>query len=255
MKLLNARNPRLPVLAALAFLAPAMSANAEVLVSRYNVSMEGIPAGEATLHISYDAKRYEVKVSADVGTILNSTKIEGKATGSRSGAAITPEHFHMVVSGGEEGTIDVNFKGDGEGDTQINSRLRGVFDPLSAMLNTSLKPQATSTSPCSNVLPVFTGRARFDLSLRPAPAAPKEASVSDSPFIPQAMASAAKEHPVITCEADYAVMPGEPFQKIGMQISFTKVAKPKFWLVERITLPTNKGVVTIERIETSISGS
>jgi hypothetical protein len=69
------------------------------------------------------------------------------------------------------------------------------------------------------------------------------------------MAAAPKEHPVIVCEADYAAMPGEPFQKIGMEISFTKVAKPKFWLVERLSLPTNKGVITIERAETSISGT
>jgi hypothetical protein len=33
-----------------------------------------------------------------------------------------------------------------------------------------------------------------------------------------------------------------------------RVAKPHFWLVERVTLPTPKGEVSIERSDTSISG-
>ena len=251
---------RLPCLAALllAFLTPALSAKAEGLISRYNVALNGIPAGEATLNTTFDAKHNEVKVSADVGTVNDSTKIKGTATGARAGATITPERFQMAVSGGEEGTIDINFKGDSDGDAQINPRLRGVFDPLSALLATSLKPQtATATNPCNNLLlPIFTGRARFDLSLHPktGPTAQQE-EAADSPFIPKANAEPKKEHTIVACEADYAAMPGEPFQKIELEITFTKVAKPKFWLVERISLPTNKGTVTIERAETSISGS
>jgi Protein of unknown function (DUF3108) len=260
MKSFFVQVPRLPFLTTLllAFLVPAVSAKAEVLISRYNVSVNGIPAGEATLHTTYDAKRYEIKVSADVGTVLESTKIQGTAVGARAGAAITPERFQMVVSGGEEGTIDINFKGDTDGDTQINPRLRGVFDPLSALLATSLKPQTASGNPCNHVLPIFTGRARFDLNLHPKAGGgvTVKDDESDSPFIPKANAEPKKERTtIVACDADYAAMPGEPFQKIDLEIAFTKVAKPKFWLVERVSLPTNKGTVTIERAETSISGS
>ena len=46
-------------------------------------------------------------------------------------------------------------------------RLRGIFDPLSALLATSLKPLSPSGTPCNHVLPIFTGRARFDLKLHP----------------------------------------------------------------------------------------
>jgi hypothetical protein len=265
MKLSNLSVLRLPALATL-LLAPALSAQAEVLVSRYNVSLNGIPAGDATLHTTFDAKHYEIKLSADVGTVLESTKIQGVATGERAGAAITPEHFQLAVSGGETGTVEVNFKGDAEGDVQINSRLRGVFDPLSAVLAASLKPQTAGANPCGNsVMPIFTGRARFDLSLHPKPYSEAQKEASDSPFMPKgdsdsdapkaAKAKDPKERSIVACEADYAAMPGEPFQKIGMEIVFSKMAKPKFWLVERITLPTNKGTVIIERQETSTSAT
>ncbi len=231
---------RVPCLAAilLASLAPALSANAEVLVSRYNVSFGGIPAGEAILHTSFDAKHYEVAVSADVGTVLESTKIQGTASGARAGAKLTPERFQLALSGGEQGTIDVNFKGEDGSETTINPRLRGVFDPLSALLATSLKPQSASGNPCNHVLPIFTGRARFDLSLHQKPGD-----------------DAQKAHDIVVCEADYAAIPGEPFQKIELEIIFSKVSKPKFWLVERLSFPTDKGTVTIERAGTSISGS
>ena len=129
-------------------------------------------------------------------------------------------------------------KGRTASDTTINPRLRGVFDPLSALLATSLKPQSASGNPCNHVLPIFTGRARFDLSLHQKPGD-----------------DAQKAHDIVVCEADYAAIPGEPFQKIELEITFSKVSKPKFWLVERISLPTDKGTVTIERAATSISGS
>ena len=66
---------------------------------------------------------------------------------------------------------------------------------------------------------------------------------------------AQKAHDIVVCEADYAAIPGEPFQKIELEIIFSKVSKPKFWLVERLSFPTDKGTVTIERAGTSISGS
>lgn len=240
MKLNVKRNPALPRIGAilLASFVLSTSAGAEVLVSRYTVNVGGIPAGDAVLQTTYDAKHYEVAVSADVGTIFDSTKIQGTASGARAGVKLTPERFQLALTGGEQGTIDVNFKGEGGSEETINTRLRGVFDPLSAMLATSLKPHSPSSNPCNHVLPIFTGRARFDLKLHPKPVEEgREASK------------------YVVCEADYAAIPGQAFQKVEIEIIFSKMAKPKFWLVERLSLPTNKGTVVIERAETSVKGS
>ncbi len=214
------------------------SARAEVVVSRYAVTLAGIPTGEVILQTKYNAKQYEVAVSADVGTILDSTKIKGTASGTRAGVKLTPERFQLVLSGGEEGTIDVNFKGTGGTDATVNPRLRGVLDPLSALLLTSLKPLSSAGNPCNHMLPIFTGRARFDLGLHPKAADEEQ-----------------KKSPIVLCEADYAATPGQPPEKLDWEIAFTKVPKPHFWLLEHIALPTGKGTVSIDRAETSISGS
>jgi hypothetical protein len=235
-------NPRskyvLPVFGTvlLASLALSLSAGAETLVSRYTVNVSGIPAGEAILQTTYSAKHYNIDVSADVGTIFDSTKIQGTASGARAGVKLTPERFQLSMTGGEQGIIDVHFKGDGGTEETINTRLQGVFDPLSAMLATSLKPHSPSSNPCNHVLPIFTGKARFDLKLR------QKRGDEDQPAY-------------VFCEVDYAPIPGQEFQKIEFELVFKKVTKPKFWLVERIQLPTNKGMVTIERAETSLKGS
>jgi hypothetical protein len=236
-------NPRskfiLPVFGTvlLSSLALFSSAEAETLVSRYTVNVSGIPAGDAVVQTTYSAKRYNIDVSADVGTIFESTKIQGTASGARAGVKLTPERFQLAMSGGEQGIIDVHFKGDGGSEETINTRLQGVFDPLSAMLATSLKPHSPSSNPCNHVLPIFTGKARFDLKLR------------------QKQVDEEHSAAYVFCEVDYAPIPGQEFQKIEFEIVFKKVTKPKFWLVERIQLPTNKGQVTIERAETSLKGS
>jgi len=213
-------------------------ARADVVVSRYAVTLSGLPTGEVILQAKFSAKQYEVAVSADVGTVLDSTKIQGAASGSRAGVKLTPERFQLVLSGGEQGTIDVNFKGPGATDATINPRLKGVLDPLSAILLTSLKPFSPAGNPCNHVLPIFTGKARFDLSLRPKPA------------------DVAQQKPaIVVCQADYAAIPGQPPEKLDWEIAFTKLAKPHFWLLEHVALPTSKGTVSIDRAETSISGS
>ncbi|MFY9643164.1 MAG: DUF3108 domain-containing protein [Rhodomicrobium sp.] len=222
----------------LAALSVCWGVRAEVVVSRYAVTLSGIPTGEVILQTKYNAKQYEVAVWADVGTILDSTKIKGLASGARAGVKLTPERFQLVLSGGEEGTIDVNFKGSGGTDATINPRLKGVFDPLSALLLTSLKPLSPAGNPCNHLLPIFTGRSRFDLSLHPKPAGEEQ-----------------KKSPIVICEADYAATPGQPPEKLNWEIAFTKVPKPHFWLLEHIALPTAKGTVSIDRAETTISGT
>jgi hypothetical protein len=224
----------------LTFLALGLTARAEVLVSRYVVSIDSLRIGDAVLRTTLDAKHYKVGVSADVGTLLASTQIQGEASGARSGAKLTPEHFQIVMSGSEQGTIEVNFANSAEAAADGAARLRGVFDPLSALLVASLKPSSPSKHPCNIVLPIFTGRQRLELKLRPKPAG-----------------SSPGETTRIFCQASAfdPLAAGIEQRNFDWEIIFTKVAKPHFWLVEYISLPTEKGILTIVRAETSISGS
>jgi len=100
---------KITLAAVLALLPFCVTASAEVLISRYVVNLDGLRVGDAILRTDLDAKRYKVGVSADVGLFLVSTQIAGEASGARSDVKLTPEHFQITLSGGDEETIEVDF--------------------------------------------------------------------------------------------------------------------------------------------------
>jgi hypothetical protein len=223
---------KLTLAAILVVLPPCASASAEVLVSRYVVNLDGLHVGDATLRTDLDAKRYKVGVSADVGLFLISTQIEGEASGTRTDVKLTPEHFRIALTGGDEETIEFDFATSPEAAANGAVRLRGVFDPLSALLAASLRPSSASSHLCPATLPIFTGHDRLDLNLRPKPAGPAQ-----------------KEPALIRCDASLSQPPaGGPVQhKLDLEIAFMKTATPDYWRVERVALQTKQGLVTIER--------
>jgi Protein of unknown function (DUF3108) len=226
--------------AVLAFLPFSVSANAEALVSRYVVNLDGLHVGDATFRTDLDAKRYKVGISADIGLFLVSTQIEGEASGTRSDVKLTPEHFQIALSGGDEETIEFDFATSPEAAANGAVRLRSVFDPLSALLAISLKPSSAPKHLCDTVLPIFTGHDRLDLNLRPKPAG-----------------SAQKEAALTRCDATLsqpsAAGPGP--HKLDLEIAFMKTATPDFWRVERVALQTKQGLITIERSDNAPASS
>jgi hypothetical protein len=231
---------KITLAALLTFLPLYVSASAEVLVSRYVVSLDGLHVGDATLRTDLDAKRYKVGVSADVGMFLVSTQIEGEASGARSDVKLTPEHFQIALSGGDQETIEFDFATSPEAAANGAVRLRGVFDPLSALLAASLKPSSAPNHLCSSVLPIFTGRDRLDLNLRPKPAG-----------------LAQKEPALVRCDATLSQpsAAGAVQPKLDLEIAFMKTATPDFWQVERVALQTKQGLITIERADSRPSSS
>jgi hypothetical protein len=213
-------------------------ANAESVVSRYAVNLDGARVGDATLHTDLDAKSYKVHVSAEIGALLISTQIKGHASGARSGAKLTPEHFQIVSSGSDEDAMEVDFAKTAGASPEGAERLRGVFDPLSALLAASYKPQSRADHPCNSVLPIFTGRESFVLELQPMPAGPEQTAPALMP-----------------CQATLSQLlgGGTRLRQFKWKIAFTQSAKPHFWLVERVSLPTENGTLTIDRTETSMS--
>ncbi|MGO9173256.1 MAG: DUF3108 domain-containing protein [Rhodomicrobium sp.] len=226
------RRATITILSSLAaFLALSSGASAEVVVSRYVVSLAGVRVGDAILHTTLSAKRYKVTVSADVGVLLHNTKIQGEALGSRAGAKLTPEHFRMDASGSEEGSVDTHFAGAAAKGAKVPPQLQGVFDPLSALLVASLRPVSPPAHPCHSVLPILMGRARFNLRLQPKPATEAPATM-------------------VICQAHDTGR-----QAPAMEIAFMRLLKPQFWLVEHLSFETPNGTMTIGRVETAVSQS
>jgi hypothetical protein len=228
------------ILVSPAFMPP--QASADVLASRYAVNLSGVRIGEAIVRATLDPKAYKVTVSADVGPLLNNTKVEGEASGLRAGVKLTPGHYHLVTSDGQDSTID--FKAQAAKGEKMNPLLRGVLDPLSALLGASLRPASAVGAPCDNVLPVLMSRNRFEVSLRPMTEGAEE-----------------RDPRLVMCQVRFAVTAkaeganAATVENVLWEVGFQKLQKPNFWLVEQLSLPTDMGTVTIERVETAISGS
>jgi hypothetical protein len=230
---------RLAFSALVASVAFCAQAQAELLVSRYAVTLGGVRMGEAILHATIEAKRYKVEISADVGTLLNNTKVQGEASGSRTGQKLTPERYKLVMSDGQESSVD--FAASAAAGATSGSSLKGVLDPLSALLAASIRPTATSPTPCDKVLTILMSRAKIDASLNPS----KEEQ---------------QDPRLVTCRVHFApnansVANGRQLQSIQWEVNFQKLNKPQLWLVEQVSLPTDLGTVTINRVETAVSGS
>ncbi len=247
------------LLTPLAFFSSATTANAEVIVSRYDVSLAGLPLGGAVIRTALGPQHYKVAVSADVGAIFVNEQVQGEATGSRAGAKLTPEHFRMVMSGTENRAVEIHFANSAPKSTKItpplppefaNRRphkegdLRGVLDPFSALLSASLK-LSPPANPCNGTLPVYMGQARFDISLHPAP-------------------MAAQGHPAFaTCQARYTTAGGAApangeyswAQHLKPEVTFVRLSKPNLWQLQRLSLPAPFGTVIVDRAETAVSGS
>jgi hypothetical protein len=212
-------------------------AQAELLVSRYAVSLGGVRMGEAILHATIDAKRYKVEISADVGTLLNNTRVQGEASGSRTGQKLTPERYKLVMSDGQESSVD--FAASAATGANPKSSLKGVLDPLSALLAASIRPSATSPTPCDKVLTVLMSRAKIDASFHPSQEEQQDPRL-------------------VTCRIQFAsnaASAEQQLKSVQWEVNFQKLNKPQLWLVEQVSLPTDLGTVTINRVETAVSGS
>jgi len=213
-------------------------AQPELLVSRYAVNLGGVRMGEAVLHATIDAKHYKVEISADVGTLLNNTKVQGEASGSRAGHKLTPERYKLTMSDGQESSVDFTAAASAAGGNAKNA-LKGVLDPLSALLSASMGPSPAAATPCDKVVTVLMSRAKIDASL-------------------SASEQQQQDPRIVSCRVNFApsansTANGAQLQKIQWDVYFQKLAKPQLWLVEQVSLPTDLGTVTIVRTQTAVS--
>jgi hypothetical protein len=89
---------------------------------------------------------------------------------------------------------------------------------------------------CAQLLPVFTGYARFDLGLRVNPD-------------PEAM----QDKAVLRCSADYIPIAGVvPPRTFKVEFGFTRLNSPPLWLLEEASLLTPLGKVKVERTGTHV---
>jgi hypothetical protein len=232
-------------------------AHAEKFVSTYAVRFAGLPMGDAVVQAALEGRHYKVAVSADVGVLFINEKVRGEASGMRTGAKLTPEHFWMRMSGTQDSAVDIRFEGTAATNTKISPpltetalkkrvplqdvHLRGVLDPLSALLATALSAPSSS-NPCDRVLPVFTGQARFDISFRP-----------------KAVSQELAEPSLAACQVRLVAIAGHMRggglpQDFTMEVAFIKLSRPNLWTLQHLSMPMPIGTVTVDRATTASLG-
>ena len=196
-----------------ALLAASLCAGAEGRAARdagvvYDLSIAGVPIGEATLRVVIDEARYRVEGTAEVGFLFWGGSGRAVSEGRATAEGLAPESYRLRYEGATRpGAIDIAFedgratrwerrpdwtRDDAEDAREARVALRaedlaGVLDPLSALVIPApedIAPEAL----CRRVRPVFTGYTRFDLDLGGAAPGPAGA--------PGAVVCAARYRPV-----------------------------------------------------------
>jgi hypothetical protein len=242
-----------PILLVLSCHSGALSADS--IVHRYSIRLAGVPIGSAMLDASLMPARYAAKVSADVGWLGISYHVEGEAAGQRSGLALTPETFRMVIPRRTPTTITARFAGQSVADYAITppiaaddlekripiteAQLKRVMDPISAIISASFVRDRDPGQVCRGSTSIFLGLARFDIRLE------------------SKMDPASKGMPSsVTCRVIYTPVAGHRSDEPGaarlaaspdIEAMFQWEEAESIWAVSRITVPMSLGRVVVQR--------
>jgi hypothetical protein len=154
----------------------------------YDLSIAGIPIGNAALTVEMSGGRYVLTGSADVGFLFWGGEGGARAEGRATGGVLEPASYRLAYEGvTRPGRIEIDFEGGravrwnrlpepegdwAEGRTEVTpADLERVLDPLSALV-IPMPRDADPAQVCRRLLPVFSGYTRFDLELTGPAAAP-----------------------------------------------------------------------------------
>jgi len=179
-----------PMLAALASAAAVFSASAgaAALPEQIHVEYSGsvlvaVPVANITISAWLHDETYAGAANFRAGGLLrwfDDTDIVASTTGYRTGddgRALSPWRYeHINHASGTNRTVGINFA-DGMAVPDVNppfgsmgeppasdAERQGAYDPVTVMLNLMLS-QPQGERPCEGRLPVFDGKARYDLRL------------------------------------------------------------------------------------------
>lgn len=172
------------LLALAATCAMTSAALADALEVKYDISLIGLPLGQATMTGDVDPARYSVTIQAKLtglAGMVTGGRGAGTGVGTVRNARLLPATFAVTSAAGEDQrTVRMSLPGGSVKSVEIippiedkpdrvpvsESHKRGVLDPIGAMLM-PLPAGISPTSPaaCERTLPVFDGAARFDIKL------------------------------------------------------------------------------------------
>lgn len=216
----------------------------------YDLTIAGIPIGDAHLSVDVGADAYAVTGEADFGFLFWGGVGAATSTGTLRDGALRPARYRLAYEGvTRPGSVDIEFDGDravrwdrlppmpaefAEGRLPLrDEHLMGVLDPLSALVipaPADIAPEAL----CRRVQPVFSGYTRFDLAF---------------------VAADAVQDGAVACRAQYRAVSGHRPDSRGvermrdpgaLQVSLAPVA-PGVWGPARVAVATRFGTFEMTR--------
>ena len=145
--------------------------------ANYRIQFSGFEVGQFTFNSSVHERTYAISANADISALLGVVRWNGvtRVSGALAGNGPRPAGFsfdfrgssksgsiRMAFGNGAVKAVDVSpAMPDPPGTVPVQpAHMRGVLDPLSAILSLS-RPR--DGNPCSQRLAVFDGKTRFDL--------------------------------------------------------------------------------------------
>jgi hypothetical protein len=146
----------------------------------YDIDFNGLSVGTFDFTSSNDGQTYSLSGNGKLSLLLGAFRWQGetRTTGKLSGDITKPQNFAFGYKGStKSGSTRMSFANDTVTSVLheppsppkpgtvpvLPEHLKGVLDPLTAMMAVS----GASLNPCSRRIPIYDGKARFDLVLSP----------------------------------------------------------------------------------------
>lgn len=167
-----------------ASLAPAWAKDQKTIVAKYDISFNGLSIGDFKLRSDLNDQEYRLKGNARI-SILAGLLFEWKGSTVSSGRVFAKRPRPYSYSFGyrtnnKRETIDIEFSNNNVKDIAVSppqkrssrrvpvtqKHMRNVVDPLSAIVMlTNVGSDKNGKEVCTRRLPIFDGKARYDLRL------------------------------------------------------------------------------------------
>lgn len=270
-RLPRARAAALPLLAPLALLALPATAVADTgwptaVTARYKLFFAGFEVGSYDFNSSIQGKSYSATGAASVSALFGAFKWKG---GIKSSGTLDPAKPHPIAynldfkAKKKRGSVTLTFDRDAVKSVNVlpekpphpsavpvkPEELKGVFDPMSSILAIT---HAGGADPCTRTIPIFDGKARFNLVMSPKGVEPlHEAKASGQPA--QLKVCRVKYVPISGHKPKDFVNPWVDYD--GIEISLRPVPTANVFVPYQVTIPTTIGAAVMLADAVNITAS
>ncbi len=235
----------------------------EKVTARYRITFNGLEIGKVRFESTADERKYELSANAKFSALLGALKWSGKTKSTGVLRADEPQpadYAFNFKSNSKRGSVEMAFDRAGVTNAVIeptprqskkivpleDKHLKGVLDPLSAVLAMS---RTGTDNPCSQKIPIFDGRQRFDLILSPRRQERINDGTSGGPGVTGYVCHV--QYVPIAGHKDKGDDDGGWVAEDKVEVILRPVRRANILVPYKVTIPTIAGpaVVTSERIE------